>query len=85
LSIKNKATVEKLLKQKAKKFGVFIAEMVNVGNHFHLKIRVTTREGFGKYLRSVTSLIARTVTGARKGKPFGKFWQGLACIQITSS
>ncbi len=55
LNLRNKAKVESLLKVKAKKFGVLIAEMVNVGNHFHLKIRITNRESFVQYLRSVTS------------------------------
>ena len=78
LSAKNKTVVEGLLKQKAKKFGVSVADMANVGNHIHLKIKITSRESFQKFLKSVTTLIARRVTGARKGKPFGRFWQGLA-------
>ncbi len=82
LNLKNKATVENLIKSKAKKFGVLIAELVNVGNHFHLKVKITSRESFGQYLRSVTSLIARTVTGAKRGKRFGRFWQGLAYTRI---
>jgi hypothetical protein len=82
LSIQNRPKVESLLKLKAKKFGVHIAELVNVGNHFHLKIKITNRENFGRYLKSVTSLIARAVTGAKKGKPFGRFWQGLAYTRV---
>jgi hypothetical protein len=82
LSLKNKSRVENLLKQKAKKFGVLIAELVNVGNHFHLKVKITDRENFGNYLRSVTTLVAKLVTGAKKGNRFGRFWQGLAYTRV---
>jgi hypothetical protein len=82
LAFNNKAKVEALLKRKAKKFGVQIGELVNVGNHFHLKVKITSRPSFGNYLRSVTNLIARVVTGARKGKSFGRFWQGLAYTRV---
>jgi hypothetical protein len=53
-----------------------------IGNHFHLKLKIINRKNFGKYLKSVTSLIARSVTGAKKGKPFGRFWQGLAYTRV---
>ncbi|MGZ3723959.1 MAG: hypothetical protein ACXVA9_13545 [Bdellovibrionales bacterium] len=81
----NKTAVQKILKDKARKFGVSIADQANVGNHIHLKIRITSRDGFQKFLKAVTSLIARKVTGARKGRPFGKFWQHLAFTRVLKS
>ena len=77
--------VEAILRQKAKKFGVRIAELANVGNHLHLKVRITSRLAFRSFLKAVTNLIARKITGARKGKPFGKFWQGQAFTRILTS
>lgn len=74
--------MEATLNEKARKFGVKIAEMVNVGSHVHLKIRITSRATFQRFLKAVTSLIARFVTGARRGKPFGRFWQGLAFTRV---
>lgn len=85
LTAKNKIMIQRTLKEKAKKFGVSIADQANVGNHLHLKIRITSRSSFQKFLKSVTTLIARRVTGARKGKPFGRFWQGLAFTRILTS
>ena len=81
----NKIAVQKILKEKARKFGVSIADEANVGNHIHLKIRITSRASFQKFLRAVTTLIARRVTGARRGKPFGKFWQDLAYTRVLKS
>lgn len=82
LNPKNQPVVESTLKQKAKRFGVRIAELVNVGNHLHLKVKIADRKAFQRFLKSVTTLIARFVTGARKGKPFGRFWQGLAFTRV---
>ncbi len=85
LKSSNQIFIRQLLQSKAQKFGVRIADFANVGNHLHLKIRVSSRENFRKFLKSVTSVIARKVTGARKGKPFGRFWQGLAFTRILTS
>lgn len=85
LNAKNKTLVESIIREKAEKFGVKIAEFANVGNHVHLKIRITSRETFGSFLRSVTTLIARRMTGACRGKPFGSFWQGQAFTRILVS
>ena len=85
LHSKNRQRVEKILADKARKFHVLIAEFVNVGNHLHIKIKISSRESFQHFLRAVTTLIARTVTGAKKGKPFGRFWQGLAYTRVLKS
>jgi hypothetical protein len=78
----NKLLINRILKEKSRKFGVTINDQANVGNHLHLKLRITSRETFQKFLISVTGLIARKITGARKGKPFGRFWQGLAFTRV---
>jgi putative transposase len=85
LSPGNKIFIENLLKEKASKFGVRLAGHANVGNHIHMKIRVPSRIAFQKFLKSITTLIARKVTGARKGKPFGRFWEGLAFTRVLTS
>jgi len=82
LNLKNKPMVEQIIYTKAKKFGVKIAEIANAGNHLHIKLRAQSREAFQKFLKAVTCLIARKVTGARKGKKFGRFWQGLAFTRV---
>jgi hypothetical protein len=85
LTPKNKILIQKVIRDKSRKFGVAIADQANVGNHLHLKIRIQSRESFQKFLKAVTTLIARKVTGARKGKPFGRFWQGLAFTRVLTS
>lgn len=85
LSARNQIFIRETIKSKARKFGVKVADQANVGNHLHLKIRITSRKTFQQFLKSITTLIARHVTGARKGKPFGKFWQGLAFTRVLCS
>jgi REP element-mobilizing transposase RayT len=97
LTPKNQQLIRQTLKEKSKKWGVQIAEVVNVGNHLHIKLRFKYREGFQNFLRSVTALIARKITNARKGyrikgqkieassaskKSTEKFWQGLAFTRV---
>jgi REP element-mobilizing transposase RayT len=81
----NDVVIRDILREKAHKFGVVVADFANVGNHLHIKIKVQSRESFQKFLKAVTCLIARKITGARRGKPFGKFWQGLAFTRIIAS
>lgn len=56
-----------------------------MGNHIHFQIRISDRKNFQNFLRSITSLIARHVTGARRGMSFGKFWQALAFTRVLAT
>ena len=85
LTAKNQILIKRIINEKAKKFGVTVADQANVGNHLHLKIKISTRESFQKFLKAITTLIARSVTGAKRGRPFGKFWQGLAFSRVLKS
>jgi hypothetical protein len=85
LTPKNQSMIQSILTEKSKKFGIKIADFANVGNHLHLKIKIQDRERFQKFLKSITCLIARKVTGACRGKKFGRFWQGLAFTRVLTS
>jgi len=82
LTPKNQKIIQEVFRDKAHKWGVQIAEVVNVGNHLHIRLKFKYREGFQNFLRSVTSLIARKITQARRGVKVGKFWQGLAFTRV---
>ena len=74
--------IESLCRQLGNRFGVKIYELGNSGNHLHLLLKARTREGFKNFLRSFTGKVALTVTGARKGKPFGRFFDALTHSRI---
>ena len=85
LSAKNQIYIRQLIYSKGEHFGVLIGDFVNMGNHLHIKVRTATREQFQSFLKAITCLIARFVTGARRGKKFGRFWQGLAFTRVLTS
>jgi len=83
LGTKNRLLVEKTVRQWARRFHVKIHGLENVGTHIHVIASFPKRECFGHFLRTVTALIAREITGARKGRPFGKrFWDDLAFTRV---
>lgn len=79
-SFKNKkweSLIWDLIAKHAKSNGVKIYSYSNAGNHLHLLVRATSREGYNSFIRSVSGLIVRLVTGAQKGNKLkGKFWDG---------
>jgi REP element-mobilizing transposase RayT len=85
LNPRHRIRIEKLLFDRAKQFGVAIAELVTMSNHFHVRVRMSSRSQFKKFLKTVTGLIARMVTGARRGHKFGRFWTGLAYTRVLKS
>ena len=78
----HQAEIKAILEKYARKCGVVIKDFVNMGNHLQIKVKITSRELFRRFLRTVTALIARKVTGARKGKSFGRFWDGIPFTRI---
>ncbi len=82
LTKKNAASVDRLLRQQAHKHHLRLIGYVNVGNHLHIKLRAFSRDSFQDFLRSSMALIARKITGARKGHKIGKFWDALAFTRI---
>jgi REP element-mobilizing transposase RayT len=85
LNQKHVRNIESIITGKAKKFRADLKEFVNMGNHIHFQVRVKSRESFQNFLRAITCLIARVVTGAKRGVKFGKFWDGLAFSRIIST
>ena len=67
--------IENLLPRVGKKWGVRIYRVSVNGNQIHLALKADHRKGFQNFLRVVGAQIARFITGAKRGKPYGKrFW-----------
>ncbi len=80
----HKQQIQKLIYDKAHRYGVRIAEFANVGNHFHLLIRFQAIHLLKTFFKVTLGLIARLVTKAQKGKKFGRFWDGLVFTRVVS-
>ena len=80
---KNADFIRRLVPKYAKRFHVKVYHFANVSNHLHFAVRVKDRRSFQYFLRVISGMIARKVTGAKKGKPFGRrFWDLLAWTRI---
>lgn len=82
---KNKVLVRSLLQKTAKKYFIDIQDFVNMGNHLHVKAKFKDPKRFQNFLRVFSGLLARKLSGAEKGKAFGKFWDGLAYTRVLLS
>jgi REP element-mobilizing transposase RayT len=76
--------VRETLRRYARRYGVRVYQFANAGNHLHLLVRVKCRLALQNFLRVFAGLVARRVTGARKGKPVGRFWDMLAYSRLMS-
>jgi hypothetical protein len=71
---KHRSKVDQLVYGWAAKAGVKLYRYENVGTHLHLLIKALDQHSFKRFLRTVSGLVARSVTGARKGHKGGRFW-----------
>src|SRR5437764_818629 len=74
--------VRDALRVMARRFGVRVYQFANVGTHLHLLVRARRRDAFQGFLRSFAGIVARRVTGARRGRPSGRFFSGLAWSRV---
>jgi len=70
----------------ARKRRIRILEYANVGNHLHLLVinKSGADEEIRHFFRTIGAQIAIQVTGAKRGKPFGKFWDNLLYSRIVA-
>jgi REP element-mobilizing transposase RayT len=64
----------RIINRMATKFHITIYEKNINFDHIHLLARGKKRRSLQDFFRAIAGLIARAVTGARKGRPFGKYW-----------
>jgi REP element-mobilizing transposase RayT len=76
--------VRDVLRRMARRFEVRIYDFANVGSHLHLVLRARRREAFQGFLRSFAGIVARRVTGARRGRRSGRFFDSLAWSRVVS-
>ena len=76
------ARINEILRELAQRHGVKVFEYANGGDQIHLVLRARSRPGFQAFLRAFAGLTARLVTGAKKGKPSGKFWDALTYSRV---
>jgi len=81
---KHDRVVRDVLRSMARRFDIRIYDFANVGSHLHLVVRARRRDAFQGFLRSFAGVVARRVTGARRGCPSGPFFSGLTWSRVVS-
>ena len=82
LAEKHERQIERTLRRHSKKFNIRVLNFANVGNHLHILIRWKRKIQVQNFLRAFAGVVARIVTGAQRGRPFGKFWGYLAFSKV---
>ena len=82
LSPRHASCIREQVRLLAYRFDIEIQQYANSGNHLHLLFKGKSRKGVQDFLRAVGCRVAQLVTGARRGKPFGKFWDALAFTRV---
>jgi REP element-mobilizing transposase RayT len=86
---KNYSKIESIIKNAAAKNGVKLIRYSNNFNHLHLHVKITSRETYKRFIKSISGAIAMAVTGARKSKSIAsaigqkKFWDARPFSRIT--
>ena len=81
--ITHKLKVASIVEAKANKYGVKIHGMEIMRDHVHLVVSFRAKGPMQSFLKVSAGLIAKAVTGARKGRAFGKrFWDHLVFTRI---
>lgn len=79
----HKSFIRETVTKLSNRFGIRIYEISINSNHMHLLLRASTHGGFKNFLRSLAGVVARKVSGARKGCVLGRrFWDELAWSRI---
>jgi REP element-mobilizing transposase RayT len=85
---RHERAVREALRECVRRNGIKVYDFANVGSHLHLLVRARRREDFQAFLRAFAGIVARKVTGAKKGRPLGgggaRFWSHLAWSRIVA-
>lgn len=71
---RNRIEVKEIVNQASRKFRVRVVKYANVGNHLHFVLKLpgrgkVSREHYSRWIRLVTSRIARVVGESKRGSP----------------
>ena len=68
LAPKHILEVDRIVRSQAKACGIKIYHFINVGNHLHLVMKIKNRVLYARFIRAISGLIARLVTGRERAK-----------------
>ena len=66
--LRHQTKIRQVFEHSAKKWGVRLISLANVGNHLHLHIQLTSRHTYAPFIRGTTGALAMLITGASRWK-----------------
>ncbi len=79
---RNKGKVCLLVLDTAERYEIDLHDWVNVGNHMHLLFQAPSRKQMQAFLRVLPQRIVFVITGTKRSREIGKFWDQLAHSRI---
>ena len=73
---RHKAVIREILGELCERYAVKLHSFENVGNHLHLVVKIPGRRELRAFLRVFAQRVMFAVTGARKGDPKGRLFEG---------
>ena len=75
LSKSHSRKILSIINKNRKRFGIRIYSISINSNHIHILLKLQYRNSFAKFMKSISSIIARFMLGVKKGKAKSKqFW-----------
>ena len=65
--LKHEVKVRQIVNKQSRGFRIVVRRYQNVGNHLHMVIQTKRRDDFRNFLRSVSNLLARHLSGTERG------------------
>lgn len=81
---RHKGVIQATLRELCQRYGVKLHSFENVGSHLHLVVKIPGRRELRAFLRVFAQRVMFAVTGARKGDPKGRFFDGVAYSKVVN-
>jgi hypothetical protein len=84
LHSRNRGVILGLVAETADRYGIRVDRFDNVGNHLHFVMQGKNRLLIRSFLKVLPQKIMFAVTGAKKGNPVGRFFDGIVYSRLVT-
>lgn len=82
LGSEKRKIVDRAIEAATGRFRVRVYDRANVGNHLHFVLKARTHDAYRAFIRYLSGRIAFEVTGAKKGRAKGRFWDSIPYSRV---
>jgi REP element-mobilizing transposase RayT len=85
LHSRNRGIILGLVAETADRYGIRVDRFENVGNHLHFIVQGKKRILIRSFFKVLPQRIMFSITGAKKGNPVGRFFDGIVYSRVVTS